>query len=239
MFSLLSPITFNTSILYFCKRIYRKMSLLKWLKKSVVQQPGLPNPLDEVTVDRQNMVASTNKAVMDEMPAAATTNSEKRGDYQVYDSSLRARIGNYETQHGTVAATCHFEQELKCKLLENTIRNIKRKYVAATMQTGGEITDLPTSSRGRPCALGEDNESVVKKYILKLCKAGGTVNSSILIAAASGILTHRHPSILKTNGGHVELGRNWAKSFMKRLGLVKRKGTQAARKLPSNFARFP
>jgi hypothetical protein len=44
------------------------MSLLKWLKKSVVQQPGLPNPLDEVTVDRQNMVASTNEAVMDVMP---------------------------------------------------------------------------------------------------------------------------------------------------------------------------
>ena len=53
------------------------MSLLKWLKKSVVQQPGLPNPLDEVTVDRQNMVASTNEAVMDVMPAA-TTNSKTR-----------------------------------------------------------------------------------------------------------------------------------------------------------------
>jgi hypothetical protein len=104
------------------------MSLLKWLKKSVVQQPGLPNPLDEVTVDRQNMVASTNEAVMDVMPAA-TTNSKTRGDYQVYDASLRARIGNYATQHGTAAATRHFEQELKRKLPESTIRNIKLNAV--------------------------------------------------------------------------------------------------------------
>jgi hypothetical protein len=83
--------------------------------------------------------------------------------------------------------------------------------------------------------VGEDDESLIRDYLLKLRKAGGTVNTSILIAAATGILTHRNPTILKANGGHVELGRAWARSLMKRMGLVKRKGTQAARKLPSNF----
>ena len=58
------------------------------LKKSVVQQPGLPNPLDEVTVDRQNMVASTNEAVMDVM-SVATTNSKTHGDYHVLSFTLR------------------------------------------------------------------------------------------------------------------------------------------------------
>ena len=62
------------------------MSLLKWLKKSVVQQPGLPNPLDEVTVDRQYMVASTNEAVTGVMPAA--NSKQKRGDYQVYELQI-------------------------------------------------------------------------------------------------------------------------------------------------------
>ena len=110
------------------------MSLLKWLKKSVVQQPGLPNPLDEVTVDRQNMVASTNEAVMDVM-LVATSNSKTCGDYHAYDASLRARIGNYATQHGTAAATRHFEQELKRKLPESTIRKCKTdKSVTAKMQ---------------------------------------------------------------------------------------------------------
>ena len=50
-------------------------------------------------------------------------------------ASLRARIGNYATQHGTAAATRHFEQELKRKLPESTIRKCKtEKSVTAKMQ---------------------------------------------------------------------------------------------------------
>ena len=50
-------------------------------------------------------------------------------------TSLRARIGNYATQHGTAAATRHFEQELKRKLPESTIRKCKTdKSVTAKMQ---------------------------------------------------------------------------------------------------------
>ena len=50
-------------------------------------------------------------------------------------ASLRARIGNYATQHGTAAATRHFEQELKRKLPESTIRKCKTdKSVTAKMQ---------------------------------------------------------------------------------------------------------
>ena len=40
---------------------------------------------------------------------------------------------------------------------------------------------------------------------------------------------------LKKNGGHVEFGKAWADSFMHCHGFVKRKGTKAARKLPSDF----
>ena len=40
-------------------------------------------------------------------------------------ASLRARIGNYAIQHGTAAAMRHFEQELKRKLPESTIRKCK------------------------------------------------------------------------------------------------------------------
>ena len=53
-------------------------------------------------------------------------------------ASLRARIGNYATQHGTLARqhhTHHFEQEPKRKLPESTIRKCKTdKSVTAKMQ---------------------------------------------------------------------------------------------------------
>ena len=46
-------------------------------------------------------------------------------------ASLRARIGNYATQHGTAAATRHFEQELKRKLPESTANANTDKSVTA------------------------------------------------------------------------------------------------------------
>ena len=36
-------------------------------------------------------------------------------------------------------------------------------------------------------------------------------------------------------GGHINLNRTWAESFMRRIGFVRRKGTKAARKLPFDF----
>ena len=62
-------------------------------------------------------------------------NSKTRCDYHAYDASLCARIGNYATQHGMAVATRHFEQELKRKLPESTIRKCKTdKSVTAKMQ---------------------------------------------------------------------------------------------------------
>ena len=50
-------------------------------------------------------------------------------------ASLHARIGNYATQHGTAAATRHFEQELKRKLPESTIHKCETdESVTAKMQ---------------------------------------------------------------------------------------------------------
>jgi hypothetical protein len=78
-------------------------------------------------------------------------------------------------------------------------------------------------------------DSQVQDYIRKLRKAGGIVNRSIILAAATGIVKHEKPTLLREFGGQVELGRTWAESLMKRMGMVKRKSTKAARKVPVNF----
>jgi hypothetical protein len=41
--------------------------------------------------------------------------------------------------------------------------------------------------------------------------------------------------VLKENGGHIDLDRPWAESFLRRVGYVHRKGTKATRKLPFDF----
>lgn len=51
-------------------------------------------------------------------------------------------------------------------------------------------------------------------YIRTLHQARGVVNRSMLIAAATGIVSHENPGLLRVYGGHLDLGLNWAESFL-------------------------
>ena len=50
------------------------------------------------------------------------------------------------------------------------------------------------------------------------------------MSAACGLLLHFNPSMLKENGGHIKLSRNWALSLLERMKFVKRKTTTAKSK---------
>ena len=58
-----------------------------------------------------------------------------------------------------------------------------------------EVTELQHKLRGRPLKLG-DYDSKVKDYIHALRLVCGIVNRSIVVAAATGIIEHLHPSRL-------------------------------------------
>jgi len=64
----------------------------------------------------------------------------------------------------------------------------------------------------------------------KLRDAGGIINRNIVQATAKGLAAKRNANIPEKH-----FSRSWAASLMSRMGLVKRKGTKAARKLPSDF----
>ena len=49
-------------------------------------------------------------------------------------------------------------------------------------------------------------------------------------------MQHNNPTIFRAHGGPIELGKKWADSILLRMGLVKRKATKAARKMPPDFA---
>ena len=90
---------------------------------------------------------------------------------------------------------------------------------------------MPSAAVGRPLLIGKFDDEVAE-YVRNLRLSGGIMNSSILIAAAKGIIAH---SLLKDYGGSLELGKKWAESFLLQRGYVKRKATKAARKLPIDF----
>lgn len=82
--------------------------------------------------------------------------------------------------------------------------------------------------------LGEFDADVID-YVKSLRNSGAIVNRQIVMAGARGIIKNKASHLLVENGGHVNIERSWAESFLRRVGYVRRKGTKAARKLPFDF----
>lgn len=77
--------------------------------------------------------------------------------------------------------------------------------------------------RGRPLLLGKELDDQVKAYISALRNKGGVINSAIVKSCAIGIVMKTDIKLLKCNGGHIDVTKNWALSFLDRLGFVKRR----------------
>ena len=55
------------------------------------------------------------------------------------------------------------------------------------------------------------------------------VNTSIAIATGTGVVRKPDRSLLKEEGGPLELTKNWAKSILYRMGFVKRRGNRKSK----------
>ena len=55
------------------------------------------------------------------------------------------------------------------------------------------------------------------------------------MAAAAAIVKKQDRSLLSENGGHIRITKTWAKSFLQRIGYVKRRGSSTAKKTITDF----
>ena len=92
------------------------------------------------------------------------------------------------------------------------------------------LDSLPHKKQGRPVLLGDKIDGMVKAYIKSIHKVGENVSSQVVIAAARGILTSLDKTKLQEFGGHIDLTRHWAHSFLTQMNYVQRKGTTAISK---------
>ena len=109
--------------------------------------------------------------------------------------------------------------------IEKEIKKMKRKLCETDSSDDLGVTGLNPSKRGRKTLLGEKLDSKVQFFIKSVRDSGRVVNSAIVITAAKGIVLSHDRSLLFENGGHFELTKSWAKSLLKRMNMVKRKGT--------------
>jgi hypothetical protein len=83
--------------------------------------------------------------------------------------------------------------------------------------------------------LGNNLDAQVQGYVTALRENRGAVNSSIVMAAAEGIIKSHDSNLLKENGGHIVCSKSWAKSLINRMGLVKKRARTKAKVITSDF----
>ena len=107
-----------------------------------------------------------------------------------------------------MAAKRNFSAKLNLEINESTDRRFKKAYIeerskgAAYEEGDAEITKLPPKKRGRKVLLGESMDSMVRSYITRMREKVGVVNTSIVKAAARGVLMSQERSRLAEFGGH-------------------------------------
>lgn len=88
---------------------------------------------------------------------------------------------------------------------------------------------------GRSLFLGKDLDTSVQNYINTMRKVGGLVNTTIVMAAANGIVAAKNPVLLTQHGDHIEISKGCVKSLFYQMGYVKGKCSNAGKVTVAHF----
>uniref|UniRef100_A0A0L8GP41 DDE-1 domain-containing protein n=1 Tax=Octopus bimaculoides TaxID=37653 RepID=A0A0L8GP41_OCTBM len=180
--------------------------------------------------EKQSQVCEVaNKEIQETLDKETTTvlrdEKRKRGEYTKFTTTEQSDIVRYPIQHGNMADTRHFDKIYGCPVSESTIRGYVKKLKNELKSTKNidDVFELPPAKRGRPLLLGEDLDNHMIHNIKSLHDS------------ALGIVKNQDHTQLKEYGSPIDISDSLAKSILKRMGFVKRKGTKASKTLPSNF----
>ena len=145
----------------------------------------------------------------------------------------RFKVGKRAAEHGVTSSLRYFLKKYpKLLLKETTVRRLKNLYQLETKRASKNCSSLEEPSgvhelshkkTGRPLLLGNDLDGQVQEYLKGLRKCGMPINTFIVIASARGIVMNKNANLLVSNGGGIDLTKDWAKYLLKRMGFVKRK----------------
>ena len=214
------------------------MALVKYFKKSSV----LPNP-DGPLSERMpsSSIALANKEVESLLDSDKERCGSKRGQYIKYSDEERAKVAKRASEMGVTNTIRFFRKEFSDRpLTESTVCTWKNKYeqeIKLRHKFGRptEVEKLESGRRGHPLLLGAALDKEVQEYVKNLREAGAVINSSIVRAAAEGIVKNHDSNLLQCNGGHIVITKSWAKSFLDRIGFVKRWASTKAKVNPADF----
>ena len=142
--------------------------------------------------------------------------------YKKYDDEFRCEVAKHAVSHGALS------KAKKCGVSESKVRGFLKslKWQQAD-NPDVDFIALSQKKRSQLKFLPEEIDEKVINIIKSMRELGTLINYNIVITITKGIVTANDRTLLKENGGTIELRNKWFKSITKRIGFVKHKATTA------------
>ena len=228
------------------------MALLKYFKRI---EPKKSEKIDEVlpktdgplsTLMPTSAIEAANKAVRDtlldsETSAVTETDggndsvTKRRGNYQFFSPKEKAELGKRAAEYGITSTIRYFARvdRQERSLSPSTLFAWKEHYLKELQKRKRdelpEVKELPPKKRGRPLLLGAELDARVQLYVKEMRKNGVVINTSVVMAAAEGIVMHHDANLLAKNGGPIVITKHWVRALLTRMCFVKRRGNTKAK----------
>ena len=199
--------------------------------------PNTPVPIPaEATIEEQQVIVAGNVAYR---KFTSSLKQRQRVTLQPrikWTDKERFHFGRLAAQSSTAAALKE-AKKVHANANESTIRNFRKAYLLTLTKDHSVSTaasgKLEVKKRGRPLLFGVYDKMIVN-YVRRLRKHGAKVNTKIVMGTARGIIIRKAPQLLHDRGGAKKITKDWARSLLRRIKFVKRKGTRKAKKFLGN-----
>ena len=88
---------------------------------------------------------------------------------------------------------------------------------------------------GRPLLLGVRENMQVQEYMKYLRQCGSPFNTAVVLHVAEGVIRCEDANLIACKGGGILLMKSWAKSFLHRMGMAKRRASSKAKVVVQHF----
>ena len=216
------------------------MSILKYFKRkkeatSKTESPfELPDPLGSLSLEMPSTsIAAANDAV-EEILNATTGNCKAKQQYVKLTPAQRFEIGERSAEIGIAQAFKFYKKKYPDLVVsEPTAMRAKYLYLDELKKRSrrddvDDFRELPTRKRGRPLLLGEELDRQVRTYLSDMRGRSCAVNTAVAIGVGLGI-ARKHGSFITVSSDDFSLTKDWAKSLLLRMRLVKRRVSTKAK----------
>ena len=190
--------------------------------------PDPNGPLSKVIPSSTIAVANEKVSTIDKMSRKAS-----RMPYLHLTGAQKYQVGKRAAEFGTSNTLQYYAWHFpNVPLKETSVRRFKSQYLSklnkkkpGECSQDDEVGELPSKKMGRPLLIGEEADRQLQEHVRYLRATRSAVNTTVVIASAEGILLSIDANILK----NIKLTKDWAKSLLIRMGMVKRRVSSKAK----------